>query len=163
LDSYLYFPRPKLFQILQAEAEPVFPAAEPNQKDLQLVSEFINKTGTDEAPYLITILENGKNPRFCLNVDGFVRSSRQDYVSPKTFEIVLSCTKGRGKKKCYARHRVKVKTRNMITKEPIHRYGKTQYELDIGRPDLIYDRNNYTVLPNYYAKHTCHPIAFRVS
>lgn len=145
-----------------AELKPaLFPPAEPNKKDVQLVSEFINKTGSDEVPYLITILENGKNPRFCLNVDGSVRSCRQDYASPNSLEIIVNCTKGKGKRRCYARHRLKVKTREMITKVPILRYGKSEHELDIDRPDLIYDRNNYTVLPNYHAKHTCYPIAFR--
>jgi len=148
-------------EIPPAEPEPVFPPAEANQKDLQLISEFINRRGTDELPYLITILENGKNPRFCLNVNGSVRSCRQDYASPNTLEVVLACTKGKGKKKCYGRHRLKVKTRKMITKEPVRRYGKTEHELDTSRPDLIYDRNNYTVMSNYYAPHSCCPIAFR--
>ena len=70
-----------------------------DQNDVEVISEFVNNRGNTKEPYLIAVLENGKNPRFCLNVDGVVRSCRQNYASLCNMELLLSCTKG-GVYKC---------------------------------------------------------------
>ena len=117
-------------------------------EDIQVVSEFVNKRGTDQFPFLVAILLNGNNPRFCVNIDGYLRSCRPCHINMSKMELLIFCTRGREGMQCRGKHKLRVKHKEMVLKEKdfSKRYPRNKLRLNIERPDLIYDTKNYEVV-----------------
>jgi len=134
---------------------------EENDKDIKIVSEFVNVKGSDEVPFLVAILLNGSNPRFCLNVNGFLRSCRPCHINTSNLEILLFCTRGREGIQCRGKHKLQILKKEMVVRE-MGPKGRSKLRLNTSRPDLIYNKKYYRTIPYFAAEHTCeHPIAFR--
>ncbi|CBY31574.1 unnamed protein product [Oikopleura dioica] len=134
---------------------------EENDKDIKIVSEFVNVKGSDEVPFLVAILLNGTNPRFCLNVNGFLRSCRPCHINTSNLEVLLFCTRGREGIQCRGKHKLQILKKEMVVREKGPK-GRSKLKLNTSRPDLIYNKKYYRTIPYFASEHTCeHPIAFR--
>jgi len=121
-----------------------------------------NVKGSDEVPFLVAILLNGTNPRFCLNVNGFLRSCRPCHINTSNLEVLLFCTRGREGIQCRGKHKLQILKKEMVVREKGPK-GRSKLKLNTSRPDLIYNKKYYRTIPYFASEHTCeHPIAFRV-